>query len=120
MEETRRAGLQTHTGVFRRITDDITLVLRDQQPGSIKPVYGRNGLIRGHISLRSSVGLTDVTLKVWLRLSSRFYFLIFCNSLRVKFALGHQGRTSPHRLHPVLTHCGRVHPLNLALRPSRL
>ncbi|KAG1742309.1 uncharacterized protein EDB91DRAFT_306284 [Suillus paluster] len=66
VEETRRrAGLQTqNTGVFRRITDNITLVLRDQQPGSIKPVYGRNALVRGHISLRSSEGLTEVTLKL--------------------------------------------------------
>jgi len=65
VEETRRAGLQTNnTGVFRRITDNITLVLRDQRPGSIKPVYGRNALIQGHISLRSSEGLVDVTLKV--------------------------------------------------------
>ncbi|OJA17761.1 hypothetical protein AZE42_04867 [Rhizopogon vesiculosus] len=63
VEETRWTGSQTHNiGVFRRITDNITLVLRDQQPGSIKPSYGRNALIRGHISLRSSEGLTDVTL----------------------------------------------------------
>jgi hypothetical protein len=67
VEETRRTGSQyQNTGVFRRITDNITLVLRDQRPGSITPVYGRNGLIRGHISLRSSEGLTDVTLKVWV------------------------------------------------------
>ncbi|KAG0703757.1 hypothetical protein DFH29DRAFT_415772 [Suillus ampliporus] len=66
VEETRRrAGLQTqNTGVFRRITDNITLVLRDQKPGSIKPVYGRNGLVRGHISLQSSEGLAEVTLKL--------------------------------------------------------
>ncbi|KAG1818490.1 uncharacterized protein BJ212DRAFT_1269010 [Suillus subaureus] len=65
VEETRRQALQTqNTGVFRRITDNITLVLRDQRPGSIKPVYGRNGLVRGHISLRSSEGLTEVTLKL--------------------------------------------------------
>ena len=65
VEETRLAGSQTqNTGVFRRITDSITLVLRDQQPGGIQPVYGRNGLIRGHISLRSTEALTDVTLKV--------------------------------------------------------
>lgn len=65
VEETRRQALQTqNTGVFRRITDSITLVLRDQRPGSITPVYGRNGLVRGHISLRSSEGLAEVTLKL--------------------------------------------------------
>lgn len=65
VEETRRLALQTqNTGVFRRITDNITLLLRDQQPGSIVPVYGRNGFVRGHISLRSSEGLVEVTLKV--------------------------------------------------------
>ncbi|KAG2344490.1 hypothetical protein BDR05DRAFT_882239 [Suillus weaverae] len=65
VEETRRRALQTqNTGVFRRITDNITLVLRDQQPGSITPVYGKNGLVRGHISLRSSEGLAEVTLKL--------------------------------------------------------
>ncbi|KAJ8597652.1 hypothetical protein M405DRAFT_723676 [Rhizopogon salebrosus TDB-379] len=64
VEATRRAGSQyQNTGVFRRIADNITLVLRDQRPGSITPVYGRNGPIRGHISLRSSEGLTDVSLK---------------------------------------------------------
>ncbi|KAG2155768.1 uncharacterized protein EDB93DRAFT_1201406 [Suillus bovinus] len=65
VEGTRRLSLQAqNTGVFRRITDNITLVLRDQQPGSITPVYGRHGLVRGHISLRSTEGLTEVTLKL--------------------------------------------------------
>ncbi|KAG1836228.1 hypothetical protein C8R48DRAFT_306526 [Suillus tomentosus] len=65
VEETRRQSPQAlNTGVFRRITDSTTLVLRDQQPGSITPVYGRNGLVRGHISLRSSEGLIEVTLKL--------------------------------------------------------
>ncbi|KAG2125549.1 hypothetical protein BD769DRAFT_826323 [Suillus cothurnatus] len=65
IEETRRLALHTqNNGVFRRITDNITLVLRDQRPGSITPVYGRNGVIRGHISLRSSEGLVEVTLKL--------------------------------------------------------
>ncbi|KAG1901322.1 uncharacterized protein F5891DRAFT_1028872 [Suillus fuscotomentosus] len=65
VEETRRQSPQAlNTGVFRRITDSTTLVLRDQQPGSITPVYGRNGLVRGHISLRSSEGLVEVTLKL--------------------------------------------------------
>ncbi|KAG1825009.1 hypothetical protein EV424DRAFT_1471870 [Suillus variegatus] len=54
VEETRRRSPQAlNTGVFRRITDSTTLVLIDQQPGSITPVYGRNGLVRGHISLRT-------------------------------------------------------------------
>ncbi|KAG2155774.1 uncharacterized protein EDB93DRAFT_1247421 [Suillus bovinus] len=65
VEETRRWALrQARNGVFRRITDNITLVLRDQQLGSITPVYGKNGRVEGHISLRSSGGLTEVTLKV--------------------------------------------------------
>lgn len=65
VEETqRRTALTQNTGVFRRITDNITLVLRDQRPGNTTPVYGRNGLVRGHISLRSSEGLTEVTLKL--------------------------------------------------------
>ncbi|KAG1825014.1 hypothetical protein EV424DRAFT_1471874 [Suillus variegatus] len=65
VEETRRRSLQTHnTGVFRRITDSSTLVLKDQPLGSITPVYRRNGLVRGHISLRSSEGLVEVTLKL--------------------------------------------------------
>ncbi|KAG1748564.1 hypothetical protein EDB19DRAFT_1893674 [Suillus lakei] len=65
VEETQRRALQTqNTGVFRRITDNITLVLRDQRPGNITPVYGRHGLVRGHISLRGSEGLTEVTLKL--------------------------------------------------------
>ncbi|KAG2057681.1 hypothetical protein BDR06DRAFT_877336 [Suillus hirtellus] len=65
VEETQRRSLQLHnTGVFRRITDSITLVLKDQPLGSITPVYGRSGLVRGHISLRSSEGLVEVTLKL--------------------------------------------------------
>ncbi|KAG2066324.1 hypothetical protein BDR04DRAFT_1170145 [Suillus decipiens] len=64
VEETRRLGLPVQNGVFRRITDNITLVLRDQLPGGITPVYGRNGLVRGHVSLRSSEGLVEVSLKL--------------------------------------------------------
>ncbi|KAG2101079.1 uncharacterized protein F5147DRAFT_318831 [Suillus discolor] len=65
VEETRRRSLQTQNiGVFRRITDSITLVLKDQPLGSITPVYGRNGRVRGHIFLRSSEGLVEVTLKL--------------------------------------------------------
>lgn len=65
VEETRRLTQQTqNTGVFRRITDNITLLLRDQRPGSTIPVYGRNGFVRGQISLRSSEGLVEVALKL--------------------------------------------------------
>ncbi|KAH7909825.1 hypothetical protein BJ138DRAFT_184077 [Hygrophoropsis aurantiaca] len=62
--ESRRARSEPRVGTFRRITDTITLLLRDQYPGSIEPSYGRNGLIRGQLTLRSSNDVAHISLKL--------------------------------------------------------
>lgn len=65
VEFTRRASPRTPTGVYRRITDLLTIVLRDQRPGSVYPIYGRNGVIQGDVTLNLNTSdLTSVILKV--------------------------------------------------------
>lgn len=60
----RRPSPQHLTGVYRRITDAFTMILRDQRPGSVHPTYGRGGVVRGDLILKSTDDLTSVTLKV--------------------------------------------------------
>ncbi|KAH7927815.1 hypothetical protein BV22DRAFT_1118028 [Leucogyrophana mollusca] len=67
--ESRRTSSQPRTGVFRRITDNVTLALRDQLPGNVQPSYGRNGLMRGQLTLRGSEDLVSVSLKLEGQLS---------------------------------------------------
>jgi hypothetical protein len=65
VEFTRRASSRPPTGVYRRITDYLTIVLRDQYPGSVCPIYGRGGFIQGDVILGSNTsGLTSVILKL--------------------------------------------------------
>ncbi|KAF8843375.1 hypothetical protein BDN67DRAFT_897307 [Paxillus ammoniavirescens] len=64
IEHARRASSQPLTGVCRRITDTITVVLRDQRPGCIHPTYDRGGVVRGDLILKSTDDLTSVTLKL--------------------------------------------------------
>ncbi|KAF8442985.1 hypothetical protein L210DRAFT_3396728 [Boletus edulis BED1] len=64
VEFTRRASSRSPTGVYRRITDHLTVILRDQHPGSVYPVYGRGGLIQGDVILSNTSGLTSVILKL--------------------------------------------------------
>ncbi|KIK98787.1 hypothetical protein PAXRUDRAFT_133477 [Paxillus rubicundulus Ve08.2h10] len=64
IEHTRHASLQPLNGVCRRITDTVTVVLRDQRPGSIHPTYDRGGVVRGDLILKSADDLTSVTLKL--------------------------------------------------------
>ncbi|KAG8215211.1 hypothetical protein J3R82DRAFT_8752 [Butyriboletus roseoflavus] len=47
VEFTRHASSRRPTGVYRRIKDHLTIVLRDQHPGSVYPMYGRSGVIQG-------------------------------------------------------------------------
>jgi hypothetical protein len=69
VEFTRRASSRPPTGVYRRITDYLTIVLRDQYPGSVCPIYGRGGFIQGDVILGSNTsGLTSVILKVRVNL----------------------------------------------------
>ncbi|KAH0832000.1 hypothetical protein J3R83DRAFT_12903 [Lanmaoa asiatica] len=66
VESTRRTSSRPPTGVYRRITDRLTVVLRDQHPGSVYPIYGRSGVIQGNVILSNSDtdDLTSVILKV--------------------------------------------------------
>ena len=64
VEFTRRASSRPPTGVYRRITDHLTIVLRDQHPGKVCPMYGRGGFIQGDVILSNACGLTSVKLKV--------------------------------------------------------
>ncbi|KAH7927814.1 hypothetical protein BV22DRAFT_1060343 [Leucogyrophana mollusca] len=68
--ESRRVTAQPRTGVFRRITDDVTLVLKDQLPGSVQPSYGREGSVRGHLTLRGSEEIRSVSLRFEGQLST--------------------------------------------------
>ncbi|KIJ17623.1 hypothetical protein PAXINDRAFT_129837 [Paxillus involutus ATCC 200175] len=40
------------------------MILRDQRPGSVHPTYGRGGVVRGDLILKSTDDLTSVTLKL--------------------------------------------------------
>ena len=51
VELTRHASSRRPTGVYRRITDHLTIVLRDQHPGNVYPMYGRSGVIQGDVIL---------------------------------------------------------------------
>ncbi|EGN98524.1 hypothetical protein SERLA73DRAFT_153556 [Serpula lacrymans var. lacrymans S7.3] len=62
VEQTQRQALSSYTGSFRRITDDITLVLKDQRPGSIVPAYGRNALLEGALTIEMSFYSSKTTL----------------------------------------------------------
>ena len=122
VEFTRRsASSRPLTGVYRRITDHLSIVLRNQHPGSVCPTYGRGGFIQGDLILDSNAGsLTSVTLKVrvdrsvylsgFLRLlSSRatFFFMLLGSLFQLPFFLK-------------LTYCG-VHLMHNAVPgPSRL
>ncbi|KIJ62554.1 hypothetical protein HYDPIDRAFT_93958 [Hydnomerulius pinastri MD-312] len=64
VEQARRALSQPPTGVYRRITENLSIVLRDQRPGSIHPIYGRGAVVRGDLMLRNTDDLTSVTLKL--------------------------------------------------------
>ncbi|KAG8214541.1 hypothetical protein J3R82DRAFT_9602 [Butyriboletus roseoflavus] len=65
VESTHRASSRRPTGVYRRITDPLTIVLRDQHPGSTYPIYGRCGVIQGDVILGNVTdGLTSVILKL--------------------------------------------------------
>jgi len=64
VEFTRRASSRPLTGVCRRITDRLTIVLSNQLPGSVYPIYGRGGFIQGNVTLSDTSGLTSVILKV--------------------------------------------------------
>ncbi|KAF9220884.1 hypothetical protein BS17DRAFT_287879 [Gyrodon lividus] len=64
VEHTRRASSQPPTGIYRRITDTLTISLKDQRPGSIHPIYGRGGVVRGDLILRTTNDLRSVTLKL--------------------------------------------------------
>ncbi|KAF9220885.1 hypothetical protein BS17DRAFT_786128 [Gyrodon lividus] len=64
VEHTRRASSQPPTGIYRRITDTLTIILKDQHPGSIHPIYGRGEVIRGDLILRTTNDLTSVTFKL--------------------------------------------------------
>lgn len=63
--EFTRASSLLPSGVYRRITDRLTIVLRDQHPGSVYPTYGQNEVIRGEVTLNMNTGdLTSVMLRV--------------------------------------------------------
>ena len=69
VELTRHASSCRPTGVYRRITDHLTIVLRDQHPGSVYPMYGRSGVIQGDVILSNVADdLTSVILKVKVNL----------------------------------------------------
>ena len=79
IEFNRRALSRPPTGVYRRITDHLTIVLRDQHPGSVCPIYGRGGFIQGEVILGSGTrGLTSVILKVRVDL---YIFVVSYDSL---------------------------------------
>ncbi|KAF9242654.1 hypothetical protein BU15DRAFT_43937 [Melanogaster broomeanus] len=63
VEHARRA-LSRPVGVYRRITDNLTIILRDQHPGCIHPTYGRRAVVQGDLVLRNTDELTSVTLKL--------------------------------------------------------
>jgi len=61
----RSTSSRPPTGVYRRITDRLSIILRNQHPGSVFPTYGRGGLIQGELILDSNTGgLTSVILKL--------------------------------------------------------
>ncbi|KAH7909826.1 hypothetical protein BJ138DRAFT_1114654 [Hygrophoropsis aurantiaca] len=62
--QTHRVLAQQRIGVFRRITDNVTLVLKDQLPGSIQPTYGRDGRVRGHLMLNVSEEIRCISLRL--------------------------------------------------------
>lgn len=64
VEFSHRTSSRPPTGVYRRITDQVTILFRAQHPGSICPTYGRGGFIRGDVILSNTDGLTSVVLKV--------------------------------------------------------
>ncbi|EIW74690.1 hypothetical protein CONPUDRAFT_147670 [Coniophora puteana RWD-64-598 SS2] len=60
----QRVPTPTRTGSFRRITDKVTVVLRDQLPGSVQPIYGRHGFICGYLVLHDITDLVEVSIKL--------------------------------------------------------
>ncbi|KIK98785.1 hypothetical protein PAXRUDRAFT_133498 [Paxillus rubicundulus Ve08.2h10] len=58
----RRPSPQHLTGVYRRITDALTLIIRDQRPGNVHPIFDR--VVQGDLRLKSTDELTSVTLKL--------------------------------------------------------
>ena len=102
IEFTRRASSRssTGTGVYRRITDQLTIVLRDQHLDSVYPRYDRGEFIHGDVILGNTSDLTSVVLKVracpmylgsgfsWLSSSRVNFFFTFLGSLfRLPFFL---------------------------------
>ncbi|KAN0087513.1 hypothetical protein V8E55_006134 [Tylopilus felleus] len=81
VEFSHRTSSRPPTGVYRRITDQATILFRAQHPGSICPTYDRGGFIQGDVILSNTDGLTSVVLKLdghfvlhdfWVPVSSPF------------------------------------------------
>ncbi|KIJ64596.1 hypothetical protein HYDPIDRAFT_40331 [Hydnomerulius pinastri MD-312] len=52
------------SGTFHRLTETISLSLDDQHSDSAEPVYGRNGVVHGRVSIKSKEALTSVSVKL--------------------------------------------------------
>ncbi|EIW79516.1 hypothetical protein CONPUDRAFT_154914 [Coniophora puteana RWD-64-598 SS2] len=59
-----RRATSSRTGSFRRITDKVTVVLSDQLPGRIQPVYGRGGCIQGYLAVHDIDNIIEVTIRL--------------------------------------------------------
>ncbi|KAG9315840.1 hypothetical protein JVU11DRAFT_3489 [Chiua virens] len=66
VEFTRRVSSRPPCGVYRRITDLLTIILREQHPDSMYPIYGRGGVIQGDVILGDTPvdNITSLTLKL--------------------------------------------------------
>lgn len=88
VEFTHHASSRHPTGVYRRITDHLAIVLRDQYPSSIYPIYGRSGVIQGDVILSNVTDdLTSVILKVKVNLYTFAVGFLMTSQLEGQFLL---------------------------------
>src|ERR1700691_879422 len=65
LDQTPAIGrLPTPTGTYTKTDDNFTLTLIEQTCGVVLPTYGRNGLVKGTISLRECSEVVAVNIKV--------------------------------------------------------
>ncbi|EIW74691.1 hypothetical protein CONPUDRAFT_140444 [Coniophora puteana RWD-64-598 SS2] len=64
IEHSRRPSLPSRIGSYRRITERVTVVLNDQIPGSVQPLYGRLDCIRGYLAIHDATDLVEVAIKL--------------------------------------------------------